>query len=47
MAITNALAGVAVRDMETSVRWYSRLLDCMLDRKLMPEIAEWEFADGV
>ena len=46
MAITNALAGIAVRDMETSVRWYSRLLDRMPDRKPMPEVAEWEFADG-
>ena len=46
MAITNALAGIAVRDMETSVRWYSRLLDRMPDRTPMPEVAEWEFADG-
>jgi predicted enzyme related to lactoylglutathione lyase len=46
MSITNALAGVAVRDLSAAVPWYERLFDRSADTRPMPEVAEWRFARG-
>lgn len=44
--VTNALAGIAVRDLPGSVEWYARLLDRRPDARPMPEVAEWKFSKG-
>jgi catechol 2,3-dioxygenase-like lactoylglutathione lyase family enzyme len=44
--IKNALAGVAVTNLEASVRWYSRLIGRDPDQRLMPEVAEYRFPTG-
>lgn len=44
--ITNALAGVAVRDLADAVGWYERLLGRPPDARPMSEVAEWKFAKG-
>jgi catechol 2,3-dioxygenase-like lactoylglutathione lyase family enzyme len=46
MAVTNALAGVAVKDLAAAIAWYSRLLDRAPDTRPMEELAEWSFRDG-
>jgi hypothetical protein len=46
MAIVNALAGVAVRDLEDGIEWYSRALDREPDRRPMSEVAEWILPKG-
>jgi hypothetical protein len=46
MAITNALAGIAVNDVGAAVHWYSRLIGRPPDRKPMPNVAEWRFENG-
>ncbi len=43
---TNALAGIAVKDLADAVPWYERLLDRAPDAQPMPEVAEWSFANG-
>jgi len=45
MSIDNALASVAVRNIETASSWYARLLG-QPGSKPMPEVAEWRFARG-
>ncbi len=45
MTIENALASVAVKDVETSAAWYSELLGVAGTRP-MPEVAEWSFPRG-
>lgn len=45
MPIQNALAGVAVRDLDTSAAWYAALLGTSGHRP-MPEVCEWQFARG-
>jgi hypothetical protein len=43
--VENALAGVAVRDLDVAVEWYERLLEQPPTRP-MPEVAEWRFRRG-
>ena len=44
MTITNALAGLAVRDLERSSRWYERILGP--GTRPMPEVVEWQLDGG-
>ena len=46
MAIKNALASVAVNDLNTALRWYERVLGRPPDSRPMPEVAEWKFERG-
>jgi predicted enzyme related to lactoylglutathione lyase len=46
MSIDNALASVAVRDINKARGWYERLLNRPADGTPMPEIAEWKFNRG-
>ena len=46
MATINALAGIAVRELDAGIEWYRRLLDRQPDSRPMPEVAEWEFPRG-
>jgi hypothetical protein len=45
MSIINALASVAVRDLNAAVKWYAALLR-KAPTKPMPEVAEWSFERG-
>jgi len=44
MTITNALASVAVRDLETSANWYETFLGS--GNRPMPEVVEWQLDGG-
>lgn len=46
MSIQNVLAGVAVRDLQAAIPWYSQLFDREADSQPMPEVAEWRFDRG-
>jgi predicted enzyme related to lactoylglutathione lyase len=46
MPIKNALASVAVKDLELSVKWYEKLFGRPADSRPMPELAEWKFERG-
>jgi catechol 2,3-dioxygenase-like lactoylglutathione lyase family enzyme len=46
MAVINALAGVAVKDLAAAIDWYSRLLDQPPATRPMEGLAEWAFRDG-
>ena len=46
MSINNALASVAVSDVQSAVRWYEKLLGRPADSKPMSEVAEWKFEGG-
>jgi len=46
MAIINAIASVAVRDLETAAAWYERILGRPADSRPIPELAEWKFQRG-
>ena len=45
MPIINALASVAVKDLNSAVKWYEALLRKAPSRP-MPEVAEWSFERG-
>lgn len=45
MSLNNALAGIAVTDLDTACPWYERLLGQEASRP-MPEVAEWKFLHG-
>ncbi|HEY1049049.1 MAG TPA: VOC family protein [Prosthecobacter sp.] len=45
MSINNALAGIAVRNIDTACQWYEHLLGQAPNRP-MPEVAEWKFLHG-
>jgi predicted enzyme related to lactoylglutathione lyase len=45
MTIENALASVAVRDLDKSAAWYAELLGVQGQRP-MPEVEEWTFPRG-
>jgi len=45
MPIENALASVAVKDLEAAVRWYEKIFNKPPFRP-MPEVAEWSFERG-
>lgn len=44
MSIVNALAGIAVRDMEVALPWYEQLLGPA--SRPMEEVAEWKMPHG-
>jgi predicted enzyme related to lactoylglutathione lyase len=46
MSIDNAIASVAVKDLNAALAWYERLLGRPADSTPMPEVAEWTFARG-
>ena len=46
MAIKNALAGIAVRELDDAVAWYSRLIGRAPDSHPMPEVHEYRFPGG-
>ena len=46
MALKNALAFIAVRDIEASTRWYKMLLGREPDTQPMKGLAEWQFEAG-
>ena len=46
MKIGNALASVAVKDIEEASAWYARLLGRPADSQPMPGLAEWKFPRG-
>jgi hypothetical protein len=43
MSIMNALASVAVNDLNSAVQWYEKVLGKPPDSRPMPEVAEWKF----
>ncbi len=45
MSIINAIASVAVRDLNSAIKWYEALLRKAPSRP-MPEVAEWSFERG-
>ena len=46
MSIQNALASLAVSDLDTAITWYATLLGRPADSRPMPEVAEWKFPRG-
>ena len=46
VTITNALACVAVKDIDAAVLWYRQVLARPADTTPMPELAEWKFPGG-
>jgi predicted enzyme related to lactoylglutathione lyase len=46
MSIDNALASVAVNDLDAAVRWYEKLFGRAADSRPMAEVAEWKFPRG-
>lgn len=46
MAIDNALASVAVKDLGPAAEWYAKVLGRPADHRPMPEVAEWAFPAG-
>ena len=46
MTIKNALASVAVKDIDAAVRWYAKVLARPADSTPLPELAEWKFPGG-
>lgn len=46
MPIQNALASVAVRELQSTGPWYERLIGRPADSTTVPELAEWTFEGG-
>jgi predicted enzyme related to lactoylglutathione lyase len=46
MSIKNALASVAVNNLNAAVQWYEKVLGKPPDSRPMPEVAEWKFERG-
>jgi predicted enzyme related to lactoylglutathione lyase len=46
MSIDNALASVAVKELNKALPWYEKVLGRHPDGKPMPELAEWNFGGG-
>ena len=46
MSILNALASVAVSNLQSTMGWYERLLGRPADSRPMSEVAEWKFEGG-
>jgi predicted enzyme related to lactoylglutathione lyase len=46
MTVSNAFAGVAVKDLNVACRWYERVLERPADTRPMTEVAEWHFPKG-
>lgn len=43
VTITNALASVAVKDIDAAVRWYAKVFARPAESTPIPELAEWKF----
>jgi hypothetical protein len=46
MAIVNALASLAVSDLNVAVQWYEKVLGKPPDSRPMPAVVEWKFERG-
>ena len=46
MSIENAIASVAVKDLQAAIQWYATLLGKQPESRPMPEVAEWKFERG-
>src|SRR5262245_47732882 len=46
MSILNALASIAVNDLNSALQWYEKVLGRPADSRPMPEVAEWKFERG-
>lgn len=46
MPIRNAIASLAVRDLDAALPWYGNLFGRPADSRPMPELAEWKFERG-
>ncbi len=46
MNITNALAGISIRDIEASITWYHSLIGRPPDIRPMDHVAGWQFPGG-
>lgn len=46
MIIKNAIASLAVKDLESAAAWYQRLFGRPPDSTPMPEVVEWKFERG-
>lgn len=46
MSIHNAIASVAVNDLQSALAWYAKLFGRPADSRPMPEVAEWKFEGG-
>lgn len=46
MTIENALASVAVKNLDSSIEWYEKLFGRPADSRPMWEVAEWKFERG-
>ena len=46
MTITNAIASVAVSDLQKPAKWYEQLFGRAADATPTPELAEWIFEKG-
>ena len=46
MPIRNAIASLAVRELDASLAWYERLLERPADSRPMAELGEWKFEGG-
>ena len=46
MLINNAIASLAVKNIESAKKWYEALLGQPAHSSPMPELAEWKFAGG-
>jgi predicted enzyme related to lactoylglutathione lyase len=46
MTIRNALASVAVKDLDAALAWYEKLFGRRADSRPMREVAEWKFERG-
>jgi predicted enzyme related to lactoylglutathione lyase len=46
MSIMNALASVAVKDLNAAVEWFAKVIGKPPDSRPMPEVAEWKFERG-
>lgn len=45
MSLNNALAGIAVTNLDTACPWYERLLG-QAPQRPTPQVAEWKFLQG-
>jgi predicted enzyme related to lactoylglutathione lyase len=46
MSITNAIASVAVRDLQAAAKWYEKLFGRPADAIAMADVREWQFECG-
>lgn len=46
MGVVNALASVAVKDLNSAAQWYEKVLGRPADSRPISEVAEWKFERG-